>query len=65
MDKEFINVFISEYQLTKQLGSKIRNEEIINKSIQSLMIYPMKFEIEKVVFILIKLNKVKELILLL
>jgi len=65
IDKEFINVFISEYQLSKQLESQVKNEEIINRSIKSLMKYPIKFEIEKVVFMLIKLNKVKEVILLL
>lgn len=65
IDKEFINVFISEYQLSKQLESQVKNEEIINRSIKSLMKYPIKFEIEKVVFMLIKLNKVKEVVLLL
>jgi hypothetical protein len=42
-----------------------KNEEAITRSVKSLLMNPMKFDVEKVVFILIRLSKIREVILLL
>ena len=65
IDREFINVFIAEYQLQKMLEDKKFDEEVFNMCLRDLKEYSHEFEIDKIVYLMVKLDRVKELISLL
>jgi hypothetical protein len=65
IDREFINVFIAEYQLHRLAIENKINEEILSNSLRELTNYPMRFDVENVVKLLIRLKRLIDLVKLL
>ena len=56
---------MAEYQLHRMVITKVYKDEIMNRSLKDLNVYPLSFDIEKVVYVLLRLKKIIELISLL
>lgn len=65
VDSEFIGTFIAEYQLQRMIEIDSVKDEVFYSSLKELSRYPVSFEVEKVVYLLIRMNKIPELISLL
>jgi hypothetical protein len=58
-------VFIAEYQLHRLAIENKINEEILSNSLRELTNYPMRFDVENVVKLLIRLKRLIDLVKLL
>ena len=65
VDKEFILVFIAEFQIDRMFQAKKVDEDILNTALNEMSNSPMHFEIDKVVFMMVRLHRLKELVKLL
>jgi len=62
VDREFIATFTAEIQLQRMLETKDFNDEILKSALTNLSKYPFSFEVGKVVELMIRMDKVPELV---